>query len=116
MSLPPPISTSMLAMPALPAAQPAYQQPLILQNTPAKSVDHTNYERSMGIKFRNAVLVAVMFVVLSSHAAFRVLNQIYVLLSNSPMGLLDDHQCASMTANIVMGAVVFVITFFFILT
>ena len=106
----------MLAMPGLPPVQPVYQQPLILNHsTPQSNAAALKFEKTMGQKFKIAVYVAGLFMILSSNAAFRVLNQAYMLLTNSQEGILDEYQCATLKSSIVMGCIMFILTFFFIL-
>jgi hypothetical protein len=116
-SLPPPISANMLAMPALPTAQPAYQQPLILQQAPSQNhTDASRFQKSAGQKFRVAVYASILFMILSTSAAFRILNQLNVLITNSNNSILDEYNCGSVKSTIFMGILFFLVTFFFILT
>lgn len=69
----------------------------------------------MGQKFRIAVLASLLFMLLSSHAAFRILNQVVVLIMNTPSALFDENGCSTLKSTFFMGIVFFLVTFFFIL-
>lgn len=93
--------------PTMPQApQPVFQVPppqLYVQS--AAPVN----EKQKGQKIKIAFYAAVVFVILSQHGVYRVMNTLYASLTSQPFELVNEHGTPTVKGVIIQGVIFFVI-------